>query len=106
MTAASAASCQISASPTIRSAATVACDSPLTTFAPTITWFPGEPVCPDAAGEEEDDERDLARRQDQAEVGLRPCQVEDGESEGDRRDRVAEERDRPAGEEKSKLALA
>ena len=67
---------------------------------------PRQPVGPDPADEQEHDQRDLARGEDQAEVGLRARQVEDGERERDRRDRAADEGDRPAGEEEAELALA
>ena len=49
--------------------------------------------------------RQRARGEDEAEVGLRSGQVENGEGERDRRDRVAEDRDRAPGEEEAELAL-
>ena len=65
-----------------------------------------EPVGPDPADEQEDHLRDRARREDEAEVGLRAGQVEDGERERDVRERVADERGRSAEEEEPELALA
>ena len=66
----------------------------------------GQAVGPDAADEQEDDQRDLACGEDQAEVGLRARQLEDGERQRDRRDRAADQRDRAAGEEEAELALS
>ncbi len=51
-------------------------------------------------------EWDLARGEDEAEVGLRPSQVEDGERERDGSDRPSEQGDGAAGEEEAKVALA
>ena len=67
---------------------------------------PREPVGPDSSDEQEDHLRQRARRQDEAEVGLRAGQVEDGERERDGRERVADERRRPAEEQEPEAALA
>ena len=65
-----------------------------------------ETVGPDPAHEQEDDERRRVRRQYVAEVRLRAGELEDGERQCDVRERAADERDRPAGEEEAELALA
>jgi hypothetical protein len=67
---------------------------------------PRQPVRPDPADEQKEDERHLLRGENQAEVGLRPGQVEDGERQRNGRDRAARERDRATGEEEAELALA
>src|SRR5437588_2054797 len=66
----------------------------------------GQPVAPDSSGQEEDDKRHRAGGEDVAEIGLRAGQVEDGESERDVRERVADERRRPPEEEQPELPLA
>jgi hypothetical protein len=67
---------------------------------------PREPVRPDASHEQEEHLRQGARREDEAEVGLRAGQVEDGERQRDGRERVADERRRPAEEQQPKASLA
>ena len=62
-----------------------------------------QPVGEDAADEEERDERNGLRGEDVAEVGRRAGQVEHGERERDRRERVAEQRDELAREEQAEL---
>jgi hypothetical protein len=67
---------------------------------------PRQSIGPDAADEQEEELRERARRQHEAEVRLRTCDVEDGERERDRGHRAAEDRRRAAGEEKPELAVA
>jgi hypothetical protein len=66
---------------------------------------PWEPVGEDAAGEQEDNLREGSRREDEAQVGLRPGQLEHRERERGRRHPVPEERDDAAEEEEPELAL-
>ena len=68
-----------------------------------VTW---EPVGPDPADEQEQDLRDRARREDEAEVGLRAGQVENGERERDVRERAADDRRRPPEEQEPEAPLA
>src|SRR5438034_2505033 len=63
-------------------------------------------VGPDPADEQEEHLRDRSRGENETEVGFRAGQVENGERERDVRERVADERGRPAEEEESELALA
>ena len=63
-------------------------------------------VGPDAADEQEQHLRDRPRSENEAEVGLRAGQVENGERECDVRERIADEGGRAAEEEESELALA
>jgi hypothetical protein len=65
-----------------------------------------EAVGPDSTDEQEQHLRNRPRRKDEAEIGFRAGQVEDGEGERDVGERVADERGRPAEEEESELALA
>ena len=67
---------------------------------------PRQPVGPDSADEDEEDLRDEARSDDEADVRRRPGQVEDGECDRDGRERAPEERDRPPEEEQPELPLA
>ena len=62
-------------------------------------------VGPDAADEQKQHLWDRPGRQNEAEVGLRAGQVENGEGERDVGERVADERGRPAEEEEAELAL-
>ena len=68
--------------------------------------MPREPVGPDSSDEQEDHLRQGARRQDEAEVGLRAGQVEDCERERHGCERVADERRRPAEEQEPEAPLA
>jgi hypothetical protein len=54
---------------------------------------PGEPVCENAAEEDEQDLRHRGRRQYEAEVGRRAGQVEDAERQRNRCNRGPEQRD-------------
>ena len=65
-----------------------------------------QPVGPDPADEDEEDLRDEPGGDDEAEVGRRAGQVEDGEGERDRRERAPEERGHSPQEEQAKLPLA
>ena len=67
-----------------------------------VAW---EPVGEDAAEEHEQKLRHPDRRQDEAEVGLRPGQVEHGERKRDRRHRRPQQGDELTREEKPKLAF-
>jgi hypothetical protein len=66
---------------------------------------PRQPVGPDAADQQEDELRNGTGGEHEAEVGLRPRQVDHREGERDRRHRVPEEGDRPACEEQAELAF-
>ncbi len=66
-----------------------------------------QPVGEHPADQDEEDLRQPGRHQNEAEVGRRAVEVvDDGECERDRRDRAAEVRREPAGEEEPELALA
>jgi hypothetical protein len=67
---------------------------------------PREPVRPDASHEQEEHLRQGARREDEAEVGLRAGQVEDGERKRDVREGAADERRGPPEEVEPEVALA
>ena len=71
-----------------------------------MTLFRGSRSAQIPADEQKEDERYLLRGENQAEVGLRACEIEDGERERHRSDGAACERDRATGEEKAELALA
>lgn len=62
-------------------------------------------IGPDATDEQEDDLRAGSRGEHQTERSLRVGEVEDRERERDRRDRVAEEGDDPAEEQKPEVPL-
>jgi hypothetical protein len=62
-------------------------------------------VGPDPAHEQEEHLWDRPGRENEAEIGFRAGQVEDGERKRDVRERVADERGRSAEEEESELAL-
>ncbi len=65
-----------------------------------------QPVGPDTAEEEEDDDGDLADREHDAEIGGRTGQVEHGEGERHRRHRASGRGHRAAREEEEELAFA
>jgi hypothetical protein len=67
---------------------------------------PREPVRPHAADEHERHPGDDVGGVDDADVGRRPAFVEDREGERDRREVVADQRDRLAREEQAEFALA
>ena len=85
-------SCQSSALPVIRSTAVVACVGEDDEVGADHHEVAREAVRPDAADEDEDDLRQLARRRGRARGPSPSRQVEHRERERDRRERAAEER--------------
>ena len=66
---------------------------------------PWQAVCPDAAGEQEDEVRQHVGREHETEVRRGAGQDDHREGERDRRERAAEQRDRAPEEEQAKVAL-
>ena len=65
----------------------------------------GQPVGPDAGDEDQQREREGLRGEHEAELAGAPVElVEDGEGERDREQRVADERDRLAGQQQAQRA--
>jgi hypothetical protein len=100
-------SCQISALPVSRSAATFPCVAMLTTFEVTMTAWRGSRSAITPPKEDERGVRDRAGAKDKPELGSRAVQAaEHGEGRPDRSHRAADERRRPRRVEQPEASLA